>query len=143
MTEDPKMLVMNEVRALFHQMKRAAGRIHGRGEETAGQRGVLFSLAERGPQTVPQLAKMRPVSRQHMQMHVNTLLAEALVVRKANPNHRRSVLIELTASGKALVAALRKREMKLLKEIHLEATEKDLATALRVLRELKEWLATV
>jgi hypothetical protein len=40
---------------------------------TAGKRGVLKGLDRLGPQTVPQMARARPVSRQHIQTLVNRL----------------------------------------------------------------------
>lgn len=138
---DPVMQVMNETRSLFHRMKKAAQELHGWGEWTGGERGVLFSLAELGPQTVPLLARARPVARQHIQMLVNSLLAQKLVRTVRNPEHRRSVLIALTRAGKTTVREFRKREKKVFDQLDIGATKKDLATAVRVLREINDVLS--
>jgi len=56
---------------------------------SAARRGVLRSLARLGPQTVPQMAGARPVSRQHIQTIVNALAADGLVETIDNPAHKR------------------------------------------------------
>src|SRR5215469_11125409 len=67
----------------------------------AGAFGFMRSLALTGPLTVPQIAKMRPVSRQRMQRLADELAAEGLVEFIGNPQHRRSKLVRLTAKGDA------------------------------------------
>lgn len=62
--------------------------------------GVLKSLAEAGPATVPELARMRPVSRQHIQTIVNHLMDKGWVKVRPNPRHKRSGLVALTAKGR-------------------------------------------
>ena len=66
--------------ALFHRLRATAGEVHGQGEPTAGRRGVLRDLSRLGPQTVPQMARRRPVSRQHIQLLVNGLVDTRHVV---------------------------------------------------------------
>ena len=135
------LAVMNEVRSLMHRMKKAAQELHGGNEATAGKRGVLFSIAEEGPQTVPQLARSRPVSRQHIQILVNALRRQKLVRVVRNPEHRRSPLIELTAAGRRTVKKMRAREAALLKRMRTLTTKDDLAATVRVLRTIKDFLA--
>jgi hypothetical protein len=67
-----------------------------------GAFGFLRSLALLGPLTVPQIAEMRPTSRQRMQRLADELAAEGLVEFIDNPKHRRSKLVRLTAKGNAL-----------------------------------------
>ena len=55
-----------EVVALFHRLRLATEQLHSGNELTAGRRGVMLSLLNGGPRTVPQLARARPVSRQHI-----------------------------------------------------------------------------
>jgi hypothetical protein len=64
-----------------------------------GAFGFLRSLALLGPLTVPQIARMRPTSRQRMQRLADELLAEGLVKFIDNPKHRRSKLVQLTRKG--------------------------------------------
>jgi DNA-binding MarR family transcriptional regulator len=130
------LAVINETRSLSHKLKRAAEELHGQGESSAGRRGVLLSLARLGPQTVPQLARARPVSRQHIQSHVNLLLEDGLVRAEPNPAHKRSPLIALTRAGTAAVREIEKVEGAVLRDVDLPVSAADLATAARVLREL-------
>ena len=66
----------------------------------AGAFGFMRSLALIGPLTVPQIAKMRPTSRQRMQRLADELAAEGLVEFIDNPRHRRSKLVRLTRRGR-------------------------------------------
>ena len=61
-----------------------------------GAFGFMRSLALLGPLTVPQIAQMRPTSRQRMQRLADELAAEGLVEFIDNPKHRRSKLVRLT-----------------------------------------------
>lgn len=67
----------------------------------AGAFGFLRSLALVGPLTVPQIAGMRPTSRQRMQRLADELAADGLVEFIDNPRHRRSKLVRLTPEGQA------------------------------------------
>src|ERR1700752_2210306 len=66
-----------------------------------GAFGFMRSLALLGPLTVPQIAQMRPTSRQRMQRLGGELGAEGLVDFIDNPRHRRSKLVRLTRKGDA------------------------------------------
>src|SRR5688572_29770513 len=61
-----------------------------------GAFGFMRSLALIGPRTVPQIARMRPTSRQRMQRLADELAAAKLVEFIDNPRHRRSKLVRLT-----------------------------------------------
>jgi DNA-binding MarR family transcriptional regulator len=54
-----------------------------------------------GSLTVPQIAELRPTSRQRMQRLADELAAEGLVEFVDNPKHRRSKLVQLTSKGEA------------------------------------------
>ena len=66
-----------------------------------GAFGFMRSLALLGPLTVPQIAEMRPTSRQRMQRLADELAAEGLLEFIDNPKHRRSKLVQLTPEGEA------------------------------------------
>ncbi len=66
-----------------------------------GAFGFTQSLVLLGPLTVPQIAEMRPTSRQRMQRLADELAAEGLVEFFDNPKHRRSKLVRLTPKGEA------------------------------------------
>src|SRR4029453_18690867 len=59
-----------------------------------GAFGFMRSLALLGPLTVPQIAQMRPTSRQRMQRLADELGAQGLVTFIDNPKHRRSKLVQ-------------------------------------------------
>jgi DNA-binding MarR family transcriptional regulator len=76
-----------------------------------GAFGFMRSLVMLGPLTVPQIAHMRPTSRQRMQRLADELAAEGLVRFVDNPRHRRSKLVQLTPRG---VARYREQNARLL-----------------------------
>ncbi len=59
---------------------------------------------------MPQIARARYVSRQHIQSIVNDLLTRGLVETTPNPAHRRSHLIALTDAGHELIHEVIERE---------------------------------
>src|SRR5262245_53426492 len=66
-----------------------------------GAFGFLRSLVLLGPLTVPQIAAMRPTSRQRMQRLADELAADGLVEFIENPRHQRSNLVRVTRKGEA------------------------------------------
>jgi DNA-binding MarR family transcriptional regulator len=134
--------VIDETRALFHRLRATAESLHGRDGVSAGSRGVLMSLARDGPHTVPQMARSRPTSRQHIQTLVNRLIEAGLATTLPNPAHTRSGLVALTPRGEELVATMRLRESRFLGGVGLDATEDQLLAAAAVLRGLRTALAS-
>ncbi len=130
--------LMDEVRALFHRLRVAAGEAHGQGPLSGGQRGVLLELERNGPQTVPQMARKRLVSRQHIQVLVNRLVEEGLVELAGNPSHKRSNLVRLTAKGKGALEAMLDREQALMKQLAAGLSKKELRNAAATLRTVRE-----
>ena len=110
---------------------------------TASLRAVLEHLDERGPQTVPQIAEEKSVRRQSIQALVDQLREAGLVTTKANPAHRRSVLVSLTREGGTVFAKVRKRERAKLQEILQDLEDEDLATAVRVLGTFRNALLEI
>jgi DNA-binding MarR family transcriptional regulator len=135
---DAVLALFDEVVALFHHLKSAAAATHRQGEMTAGRRGILRGLARLGPQTVPQMARSRPVSRQHIQALVDDLLADGLVSRLRNPAHQRSALIDLTAAGRRAMEAMALEERSALGAARLRSSKKELEAAAATLRAVRE-----
>jgi DNA-binding MarR family transcriptional regulator len=133
--------VVDETRLLFHRLKRTAESLHRQGETTAGRRGVLQSLKREGPQTVPQLARARPVSRQHIQKLVDPLAEEGLVELVDNPRHKRSRLVRLTDSGRRLLGEIDRRERPVLQALAEELDAEELERAAAALARLRGLLA--
>lgn len=72
-----------------------------------GEFGVLRTLVAEGPQTVPELARTRPVSRQHCQIIVNGLFDQGLVEFVDNPRHKKSKLVRATRRGRSRFDAMK------------------------------------
>jgi DNA-binding MarR family transcriptional regulator len=74
-----------------------------------GEWGVLRLLVKEGPQTVPEMARSRPVSRQHIQSLCNTLETQGLVEFVDNPKHKKSKLVRATKKGRDRFQSMRKQ----------------------------------
>jgi len=134
------MAVIEEAVALHLRANAVVERLHQRPELTSACRGVLRDLARLGPRTVPQLARRRECSRQHVQALVNRLVADGMAELIPNPDHRRSQLVSLTAAGSDALEAMWRREAGLVDELPLESAVEDLQRAAGVLRELRRLL---
>ena len=107
----------------------------------AGTYGLLRSLVENGPQTVPALARARPVARQHIQRMANEMAAQGLVEFTANPAHKRSRLLAITPEGRRLYAALSARMSELAERLAADMDIDDLKTTSETLRSIASKLA--
>ena len=132
--------VFDQTVSLFHLLNALAGQIHGRGDISAGLRGVLRGLDRLGPQTVPQMARARPVSRQHIQAEVNQLEAEGMVELVNNIAHKRSRLVRLTPKGKAYLETMYAREREFFAAVALDVPEDALRSTAEVLHALYDVL---
>jgi DNA-binding MarR family transcriptional regulator len=103
-----------------------------------GAFGLLRSLALIGPLTVPQIAEMRPTSRQRMQRLADELAAEGLVEFIDNPSHRRSKLVRLTRKGEARYRELSARFLTIASTIGAGLSEVDIRKATGIVRQLSE-----
>jgi len=138
-TEIPLFTSMTQgVRRLFHRLANAAGQLHAGTSITPGMRAIMENLTDSGPQTVPAMARIRPVSRQHIQKQVDSLLADGLVRCRENPAHKRSRLVELTPQGKRAFSSIRLREAHALSALDLDLTAEELAVADKVVHRLIE-----
>jgi DNA-binding MarR family transcriptional regulator len=104
----------------------------------AGAFGFMRSLALLGPLTVPQIAQMRPVSRQRMQRLADELAAEGLVTFIDNPRHRRSKLVQLTPEGEARYRELDTRLLSIASTLGADLSEAKVREATNIVRQLSE-----
>lgn len=94
------------IRRLFRAMgQRANEHLTARGL-TAADRAVMEFLTVEDRLTVPEIAARYQVSRQHIQVTVNGLVGKGLLMTRANPQHKRSVQVALTARGRKLFAGI-------------------------------------
>jgi DNA-binding MarR family transcriptional regulator len=126
---------------LAHRVRTLSERLHGSDSLSAGRRGILRDLRDNGPQTVPQMARRRFVSRQHIQSLVDPLTSEGHVELVENPAHRRSRLVRLTRRGDLLVQEMAQRERDLMAQMDLPISQRELDYAASVLQAICEWLS--
>src|SRR6478736_8449741 len=118
--------LMLEVAQLFFRI-RALGQKTGLITSWGGGAfGFMRSLALLGPLTVPQIAQMRPTSRQRMQRLADELAAEGLVKFIDNPKHRRSKLVQLTRKGDARYGELNARFLVIASNMGVALSEADI-----------------
>ena len=103
-----------------------------------GAFGFLRSLAQLGPLTVPQIAEMRPTSRQRMQRLADELAAEGLVEFVDNPKHRRSKLVRLTRKGETRYRQLQTRFLSIASTMGGALGEADIRRATSIVRLVSE-----
>lgn len=103
-----------------------------------GAFGFMRSLALLGPLTVPQIAQMRPTSRQRMQRLADELAAEGLVEFIDNPKHRRSKLVRLTRKGDALYREHDARLLSIASTLGAPLDDADVRKATGIVRHLSD-----
>lgn len=106
----------------------------------AGTWGLMRTLGTEGPRTVPQIARSRPVARQHIQRMVNELAEQGLVELIDNPAHQRSKLVRLTAKGQAVYDELTASLQRAAEDLARGMDADDLVTTLRVLKDIRQRL---
>jgi DNA-binding MarR family transcriptional regulator len=103
-----------------------------------GAFGFMRSLALLGPLTVPQIAQMRPTSRQRMQRLADELAGEGLVEFIDNPKHRRSKLVRLTRKGDARYGELNARLLAIASTMGVGLSEGDIRRTTEIVRQLSD-----
>jgi DNA-binding MarR family transcriptional regulator len=132
-------LLIDEIRLTFHSLSRFAGRVNIQGLDPS-ERAVLEFVSIHGPTTVPDIARRRGVSRQHIQSIVNQLLDRDLAELQLNPEHRRSHKIALTDSGTVVIEAAIERERSLLNEFITHQTPKAIEATTQIIADLRSYL---
>src|SRR5215470_1417143 len=133
--------LIDETVKLYRRLNIVADEVHHQGEMSGGLRGILRGLKKEGPQTVPHMARIRAVSRQHIQILVNQLAEQGFVELTANPESKRSPLVSLTTRGKNAVEEMNQRESRLLSKSDVGISEdrmRETAESLRTVREFFE-----
>ena len=124
------------VRRMFHKAGNGLAALHQDSPVSVGMRAVLESVIDGGPQTVPQVARVRPVTRQHIQSLVNALLDSGYVEYAENPAHKRSKLVQATERGMREFRSMRERETGVFRRIPIDLTPAEMQGATRVLHDL-------
>ena len=128
--------LLSEVRSLYNRILQVGEALHANEPVTLGMRAVLEYLQANGATTVPEIARSRSVTRQHIQTLVNGLLDAGCVRLQSNPQHKRSSLVALTADGARIIQRMRQRESRFL-------DQRDFGLAPTRIREATSTLARV
>lgn len=135
MTKGEQMVALTQaVRSVFNRLKALGDELHADLAITTAMRAVMATLFERGPKTVPQIAKLKGVTRQHIQVLADALVDQRLANVMANPAHKRSSLIGLSEKGRRAFVKMRAREAPVIEELarDFEARELERATGVLV-----------
>ena len=130
-------ILLNEARLIYQKMIEVGDLIHADEKISMGMRAVLEFVLKNGPATVPEIARSRSVSRQHVQMLANELLNRNLVELAANPSHKRSPLLTLTGEGVNLIERMRRREFRLYEETVTGVSAAEMMTAASTLEKIR------
>jgi DNA-binding MarR family transcriptional regulator len=108
---------------------------------SAADRAVMEFLHPDEQLSVPDIARRYQVSRQHVQVTVNSLLQRGLLRSVDNPKHKRSRLIRLSELGRNSFVEIRRNETAVVEHLFddisddaLDTTRTTLATLLKKLR---------
>lgn len=132
-------LVYVETDKLFHQSNDFIMQFAGPGELSLAKRGVLLLLLRAGPQTVPQIAQQKEVSRQYIQKVVNQLAQAGYVAFTENEAHKRSSLVQLTEQGRTHFIERLQHEMQIVREMVIPFPPEKLQETAAMLRAIREW----
>jgi DNA-binding MarR family transcriptional regulator len=133
-TGDDLGALLEEAWRVARRARRTVRRLYGRLGLSVGEAATLRDLERRGPQTVPQLARGRSLTRQHVRALVNELAERGWVERVENPAHRRSQLVRLTARGRTAARRLAEEEADFLGRLETGLDARALREAAGVLR---------
>lgn len=101
---------------------------------------LINHLGDYKEQTVPQIASFRNNSRQNIQVVINELLTLGIVIKKVNPNHKRSVIYKLSTIGDDIFQHNKKAHERFLGTLQEDFTLSELSETQRVLDKLNEVL---
>ncbi|MDJ0699683.1 MAG: MarR family transcriptional regulator [Woeseiaceae bacterium] len=128
------------IRRLFRSMAREADRYLEAIGISVADRAVMEFLYPDKQLSVPEIASRYDVSRQHVQVTANRLLDRGLMNSMPNPRHKRSVLMRLSDTGRAVFAGIRHNEDELLERLFVDVDRQDLEATRQTLRTMLDKL---
>lgn len=132
-------LLTQEAELLAQRMSSAADEVHRPFGLSPVERAILAAIEDR-PQSVPQIARARSVSRQSVQVVIEALREAGLVEGVVNPASKRSPLIGLTRAGDKAVKEMNRREAKAFGNLTIRGlSDTELRHAAEVLREVRQY----
>ena len=124
------------VRRLFRAMGAKADEYLASANLSAAERAVMEFLYPDQEMSVPDIARRYKVSRQHVQVTVNGLIAKGLLRSVDNPQHQRSRLARLSNQGREQFDEIRRRELTLIEQVFADVSDNALATTHETLTAL-------
>jgi DNA-binding MarR family transcriptional regulator len=124
------------VRRLFRAMGARADEYLADTGLSAADRAVMEFLYPGQELSVPDIARRYDVSRQHVQVTVNGLLAKGLLRSTTNPKHKRSRLIRLSSLGRDSFDEIRRNEAVVVEQLFDDIPAEALATTKTTLTAL-------
>jgi DNA-binding MarR family transcriptional regulator len=103
---------------------------------SVADRAVMEFLYPDESLSVPEIAELYQVSRQHVQVTVNGLLLAGILAARVNPRHKRSPLIRLTSKGEGVFKTIKARDKKIVKKLFSKISEKDKSVTKKTLAAL-------
>ncbi len=116
------------VRRLFRAMSAKADEYLATANLSAAERAVMEFLYPSQEMSVPEIARRYKVSRQHVQVTVNGLIAKGMLRGIDNPQHKRSRLTRLSSQGRECFAEIRRHELTLIEQVFSDVSDDALAT---------------
>ena len=102
--------LIKDIRLSFNLLKALANEMHKDLGVNASMRAVMENLSGGERKTVPDIARSRGVSRQHIQVIVNRLNRIKLTEVTDNPVDKRTLLVSLTKQGEHVFNQIQERE---------------------------------
>lgn len=124
------------VRRLFRAFAQKSEEMLRERDISAADRAVMEFLYPDQALSVPEIARMYQVSRQHVQVTINSLVDKDLIAASENPRHKRSPLMVLTKHGRELFASVLREDKRAVDDLFSNVSSKDAGTTRRTLRAL-------
>jgi len=103
---------------------------------SAADRAVMEFLYPDKELTVPAIAEQYDVSRQHVQVTVNSLLEKSVIGTVPNPRHKRSSLVLLTKAGRKAFSSVRRQESAIVSDLFSAVSDSELKSTHHTLGKL-------
>jgi DNA-binding MarR family transcriptional regulator len=132
--------VIRDIRLSFNLMRAWADQMHQDLGVNASMRAVMESVAGGDERSVPDIARSRGVSRQHIQVIVNSLTKANLIKTRNNPDDKRTFLVSLTNHGEIVFSEIQNREAVELKRLSKVFSTDELNVTQSALRNLNDIL---
>ncbi len=108
---------------------------------SVADRAVMEFLYPENMHSVPEIAELYKVSRQHVQTTINSLLSQGLVNTQENPRHKRSPHIMLNSEGRKLFATVLKKDEETIEKLFSHLAKNDVQITHKTLQSLLDKLS--